>query len=189
MLQANDTKFEGNSIYQNPFYGSKLDKYEGDGTEPDYLQLILTAKVYDVAIETPLTRAINLSNRLQNNILLKREDLQPVFSFKLRGAYNKMAHMTEAELSQGVLACSAGNHAQGVALAASKMGIPATIIMPACAPKLKCKSVERLGAKVVLFGEDFQEAKYECDRLHEVQQVNVRKTKFPSFRHTMILWL
>ena len=86
--------------------------------QPDYLERILTAQVYDVAIETPLEPAPNLSARLQNRVLLKREDMQPVFSFKLRGAYNKMAHLSSAQLARGVIAASAGNHAQGVALAA-----------------------------------------------------------------------
>ena len=94
----------------------------------DYLQKILTAKVYDVAIESPLELAPALSRRLGNRVLLKREDQQPVFSFKLRGAYNKMAHLTAAERARGVIAASAGNHAQGVALAAQKLGCAATIV-------------------------------------------------------------
>ncbi|KAK4547153.1 threonine deaminase [Oleoguttula mirabilis] len=132
---------------------------------PDYLRLILTAKVYDVVDETPLTHAINLSNRLESHILLKREDLQPVFSFKLRGAYNKMAHLSEAERWKGVIACSAGNHAQGVAYSARKLRIPATITMPTGTPAIKHTNVTRMGGNVVLHGADFDEAKAECSRL------------------------
>ena len=95
----------------------------------DYLQKILTAKVYDVAVETPLELAASLSERLGNRVLLKREDQQPVFSFKLRGAYNKMAQLRAAERARGVIAASAGNHAQGVALAAQRLGCDATIVM------------------------------------------------------------
>ncbi|KAI8833233.1 tryptophan synthase beta subunit-like PLP-dependent enzyme [Chytriomyces cf. hyalinus JEL632] len=141
------------------------------GTETDYLKLILTANVYDVAIETPLQTAHNLSNKLKNNILLKREDLQPVFSFKLRGAYNRMQQLTKAEKEAGVIACSAGNHAQGVALAAQKMGIKAKIVMPLATPPIKIRNVKRLGAEVVLFGNDFDEAKIECARLTEVNKL------------------
>ncbi|RKP05551.1 tryptophan synthase beta subunit-like PLP-dependent enzyme, partial [Thamnocephalis sphaerospora] len=125
---------------------------------PDYLRLILTARVYDVAKETPLQQAINVSARLGANILLKREDLQPVFSFKLRGAYNRMQALSAEERSKGVIACSAGNHAQGVALSAQKMGIRATIVMPSATPEIKVRSVRRLGANVLLHGVDFDEA-------------------------------
>src|SRR5512147_1398560 len=103
----------------------------------DYLERILTSRVYDVAVESPLDVAHNLSRRLNNQILLKREDLQPVFSFKCRGAYNKMAKLTAAQLARGVVAASAGNHAQGVALAAQKLGATAIIVMPATTPKIK----------------------------------------------------
>ncbi|KAI8837556.1 tryptophan synthase beta subunit-like PLP-dependent enzyme [Chytridium lagenaria] len=129
--------------------------------------MILTANVYDVAIETPLQKAHNLSNRLNNTLLLKREDLQPVFSFKLRGAYNRMQQLSKEEREAGVIACSAGNHAQGVALAAQKMGIKATIVMPVATPPIKWRNVRRLGAEVVLFGNDFDEAKGECARLSQ----------------------
>ncbi|KAK1821896.1 threonine deaminase [Friedmanniomyces endolithicus] len=132
---------------------------------PDYLRLILTAKVYDVVETTPLTHAINLSNRLESHVLLKREDLQPVFSFKLRGAYNKMAHLTDAERWKGVIACSAGNHAQGVAYSARKLKIPATITMPIGTPAIKHTNVTRMGGNVVLHGADFDAAKAECARL------------------------
>ncbi|KAF1810485.1 threonine dehydratase I [Eremomyces bilateralis CBS 781.70] len=133
---------------------------------PDYLRLILTSKVYEIVkTETPLTTALNLSNRLQCNVLLKREDLQPVFSFKLRGAYNKMAHLPPRERWKGVVACSAGNHAQGVAMSARHLKIPATIVMPAGTPTIKHLNVARLGGCVVLHGADFDAAKEEAARL------------------------
>src|SRR5262245_61047280 len=116
----------------------------------DYLQKILTAKVYDVAIESPLEFAPTLSRRLGNRLLLKREDMQAVFSFKLRGAYNKMAHLAPAERERGVIAASAGNHAQGVALAAQRLGCTAVIVMPATTPRIKIETVRRLGACVLL---------------------------------------
>ena len=124
----------------------------------DYLQKILTAKVYDVAIESPLDLAPALSRRLGNRILLKREDQQPVFSFKLRGAYNKMAHLSPAERARGVIAASAGNHAQGVALAAQKLNCTATIVMPVTTPHIKIAAVEALGGKVVLCGDSYSDA-------------------------------
>ncbi|RKP34784.1 tryptophan synthase beta subunit-like PLP-dependent enzyme [Dimargaris cristalligena] len=130
--------------------------------------MILTARVYDAAIQTPLTKAVNLSNRQGNDFYLKREDLQPVFSFKIRGAYNKMYHLTAAEKARGVVACSAGNHAQGVALSAQKLGIQATIIMPTATPEIKWRNVKRLGAEVVLFGSTFDEAREECTRLSQL---------------------
>ncbi|KAF2717613.1 threonine dehydratase-like protein [Polychaeton citri CBS 116435] len=135
--------------------------------QPDYLRLILTSRVYDVVEETPLTHAINLSNRLECNVLLKREDLLPVFSFKLRGAYNKMAHLSQTERWKGVVACSAGNHAQGVAYSARKLKIPATITMPLGTPAIKHSNVSRMGGNVVLHGADFDEAKAECSRLQK----------------------
>ncbi|KAF7189766.1 Threonine dehydratase, mitochondrial [Pseudocercospora fuligena] len=131
---------------------------------PDYLRLISMAKVYDVVEQTPLTHAVNLSNRLETTVMLKREDLLPVFSFKLRGAYNKMAHLTQEERWKGVIACSAGNHAQGVAFSARKLRIPATITMPLGTPAIKHQNVSRLGGNVVLHGADFDEAKAECNR-------------------------
>jgi threonine dehydratase len=124
----------------------------------DYLQKILTAKVYDVAIETPLGPAPALSARLRNRVLLKREDEQPVFSFKLRGAYNKMAQMSAAERARGVIAASAGNHAQGVALAAQRLGCTATIVMPVTTPQIKIAAVEARGARVVLHGDSYSDA-------------------------------
>ncbi|MBL0122222.1 MAG: threonine ammonia-lyase, biosynthetic [Betaproteobacteria bacterium] len=124
----------------------------------DYLKRILSARVYDVAIESPLTRSVGISEALGNEVLLKREDLQPVFSFKLRGAYNKMAHLSAAELKRGVICASAGNHAQGVALAAQKLGCKATIVMPVTTPSIKIQAVERRGAEVILKGDGYHEA-------------------------------
>jgi threonine dehydratase len=124
----------------------------------DYLQRILTARVYDVAVETPLDLAPTLSARFGNSILLKREDMQPVFSFKLRGAYNKMAGLSPAELKRGVIAASAGNHAQGVALSAQKLGCRAVIVMPTTTPKIKIDAVKARGAEVLLTGESYSDA-------------------------------
>lgn len=124
----------------------------------DYLRRILNARVYDVAIETPLEPASDLSRRFGNTVLLKREDLQEVFSFKLRGAYNKMANLPAAELANGVIASSAGNHAQGVALAANELGCRAVIVMPTTAPSLKVEAVAARGAEIVLHGESYNEA-------------------------------
>ncbi|RDI74514.1 threonine ammonia-lyase, biosynthetic [Gaiella occulta] len=126
--------------------------------EIDYLEAILNANVYDVAIESPLQEAPLLSARLGNRLLLKREDLQPVFSFKLRGAYNKMSRLPPAELRRGVVAASAGNHAQGVALAAQRLGAAATIVMPVTTPQIKVGAVRALGAEVVLEGDSYDDA-------------------------------
>ncbi|MEC8897356.1 MAG: threonine ammonia-lyase, biosynthetic, partial [Pseudomonadota bacterium] len=123
-----------------------------------YIKKILDARVYDVAIETPLTEARSLSKRFGNNIMLKREDLQPVFSFKIRGAYNRIAQLSEEQKAKGVICASAGNHAQGVALAAKKLGIKAVIVMPQTTPEIKVRSVRDHGARVVLKGDAFDEA-------------------------------
>lgn len=133
----------------------------------EYLQKILTASVYDVARLTPLDRATNLSNRLGNEVLLKREDLQPVFSFKLRGAYNKIATLSPGELERGVICSSAGNHAQGVSLAASRVGTKATIVMPRTTPAIKVNAVRNLGGRVVLHGDSYDEAKKHAAKLVE----------------------
>ena len=130
-----------------------------------YIKKILSAQVYDVAIESPVDPAPLLSKRFDNNILLKREDLQPVFSFKLRGAYNKMMHLSDAERAKGVIAASAGNHAQGLALAALKLGVKATIIMPKTTPQIKVDAVRRRGAKVVLHGDTYDEASIHAQKL------------------------
>ena len=124
----------------------------------DYLQKILTARVYDVAVETPLEKAARLSKRLANTVLLKREDQQPVFSFKVRGAYSKMANLSPAQLRCGVICASAGNHAQGVALGAKRLGCKAMIVMPVTTPKLKIDAVRALGAEVVLHGDSYSDA-------------------------------
>jgi len=123
-----------------------------------YLQKILTARVYDVALETPLEAARSLSKRLSNQVLLKREDSQPVFSFKLRGAYNKMAQLPPEQLQRGVICASAGNHAQGVALGAKRLGCKAMIVMPVTTPKLKIDAVRSFGGDVVLHGESYSDA-------------------------------
>ncbi len=112
----------------------------------DYLERILTARVYDVAVETPIDLAPGMSERLGNRVLLKREDMQPVFSFKLRGAYNKMAGLSRKDLKRGVIAASAGNHAQGVALSAQRLGCKATIVMPVTTPLIKVDAVRARGA-------------------------------------------
>jgi threonine dehydratase len=124
----------------------------------DYLVQILTARVYDVAQESPLEYAPNLSTRLNNKLLLKREDLQSVFSFKLRGAYNKMVQLSSEKLAQGVIAASAGNHAQGVALAARHLGTRAIIVMPLTTPQLKVDAVKARGGEVVLHGDTYDDA-------------------------------
>ena len=129
-----------------------------------YLQKILTARVYDVAVETALDAAPALSARIGNHVFLKREDTQPVFSFKLRGAYNKMAHLTPAQLRRGVICASAGNHAQGVALAAHRLGCKAFIVIPVTTPSLKIDAVRALGGEVVLHGDSYSDA-----HLHAMQ--------------------
>src|SRR4051794_36519195 len=134
-------------------------------THDSMLRLILTSRVYDVAHETPLEAAPRMSRRLGNDIRLKREDLQPVFSFKLRGAYNRIAHMTEAERERGVIAASAGNHAQGVAFAARHLGLRALIVMPQTTPEIKVQAVRDLGAEVVLTGDTYADARSHCDTL------------------------
>ena len=126
------------------------------------LKKILTSKVYAAAIETPLEEATVLSQQLKNQVLLKREDLQPVFSFKLRGAYNRIAHLSEADRAKGVITASAGNHAQGVAFSGQKLGIKTVIVMPMTTPAIKVSAVKSFGAKVVLFGDNYSEAAEHC---------------------------
>ncbi|MBI3523157.1 MAG: threonine ammonia-lyase, biosynthetic [Betaproteobacteria bacterium] len=138
---------------------------------PDYLEKILNARVYDVAIETPLELAANLSLRCGNRILLKREDMQAVFSFKLRGAYNKMAQLSAAQRKRGVITASAGNHAQGVALAAQKLGCRAVIVMPVTTPRIKIDAVRNRAAEVVLVGESYDEAYAHALLLEKKQQL------------------
>lgn len=131
----------------------------------DYLRRILTARVYDVARETPLDAAPKLSRRLGSKVFLKREDTQPVFSFKLRGAFNKMVHLTEEERARGVICASAGNHAQGVALAAKRLGCRAVIVMPVTAPAMKVEAVRSLGGEVVLVGDSFSDAAAHAEKM------------------------
>jgi len=123
-----------------------------------YIEKILSARVYDVADETPLERARTLSKRLHNQVLMKREDMQSVFSFKLRGAYNRLYHLSDKQKHQGVIAASAGNHAQGVALSASRLNIKATIVMPRTTPRIKVRAVQAYGAKTILVGDTYDEA-------------------------------
>src|SRR5438105_1961915 len=131
----------------------------------DYLERVLKARVYDVAIESPLEPARALSKRLRNDLLIKREDLQAIFSFKLRGAYNKMAALPRARLARGVIAASAGNHAQGVALAAQRLGCRAVIVMPVTTPRIKVDAVRSRGAEVRLYGDSYAEAYEEALRV------------------------
>ncbi|MFZ5604586.1 MAG: pyridoxal-phosphate dependent enzyme, partial [Pseudomonadota bacterium] len=131
------------------------------------IKKILQARVYDVAIQTPIDRARSLSRRLDNAIWLKREDLQPVFSFKIRGAYNKIVNLTDEEKARGVICASAGNHAQGVALAANRLGIKSVIVMPQTTPEIKVSAVRTLGGKVVLHGDAFDEAAVHAMELME----------------------
>jgi threonine dehydratase len=138
-------------------------------SDNSYLQRILNARVYDVAVETSLTHAKNLSKRLSNKVWLKREDEQPVFSFKLRGAYNKMVHLSAEARAKGVICASAGNHAQGVALSAKKLGCRAVIVMPVTTPKVKVDAVHALGGEVVLFGDSFTDAHGHARELESAQ--------------------
>ena len=126
---------------------------------------VLNSRVYDVARETPLDAAPRLTSRLGNEVLLKREDLQPIFSFKIRGAYNKVAHLTDRERARGIIAASAGNHAQGVAYSAKVLALRAVIVMPQTTPQIKVDAVRAMGAEVVLFGDSYADAKEHCDVL------------------------
>jgi threonine dehydratase len=134
-----------------------------------YVRKILQARVYDVARKTPLQLAANLSKRLRNSILIKREDMQPVFSFKIRGAYNKIANLSEADRQRGIIAASAGNHAQGVALSANKLGLRAVIAMPKTTPEIKVESVRNWGAEIVLHGNSYDDAYAHARKLSEEQ--------------------
>ncbi|CAI08039.1 Threonine dehydratase [Aromatoleum aromaticum EbN1] len=138
---------------------------------PDYLEKTLNARVYDVAEETPLDLAPNLSARIHNRIYLKREDMQPVFSFKLRGAYNKMAHLPPQALKRGVICASAGNHAQGVALSAQKLGVRAVIVMPTSTPQIKVDAVRARGGEVVLAGDSYSDAYAHSLELEKVDKL------------------
>src|SRR5580698_4233262 len=133
--------------------------------QENYVERILKAKVYDVAVETSLETAPRLSRRLDNRILFKREDLQPVFSFKIRGAYNKIAQLSPISAQRGVICASAGNHAQGVALGARTRGIHAVVVMPLTTPEIKVQAVADLGAEIVLHGDDYDEANVKATEL------------------------
>jgi threonine dehydratase len=136
-----------------------------------YIERVLRARVYDVAIESPLDYATGLSRRLGNRVYIKREDLQPVFSFKLRGAYNKISGLGEAARKAGVIAASAGNHAQGVALAAARLGIRAVIVMPCTTPAIKVNGVRNRGAEIILHGDTYDEAYVRAIELAEAAQL------------------
>ena len=124
----------------------------------NYIKEINESNVYDVAEKTPLTLLTKISTKYENTIYLKREDLQPIFSFKCRGAYNKISNLNKKQIAKGIIAASAGNHAQGVALSASKLNIDAKIVMPTTTPSIKIESVKKFGVQVVLFGDSFDEA-------------------------------
>ncbi|KAG8062335.1 hypothetical protein GUJ93_ZPchr0003g17134 [Zizania palustris] len=167
---------------------------EGEGVEAaggarggpgamEYLTSVLSSKVYDVAIESPLQLATKLSERLSVNLWIKREDLQPVFSFKLRGAYNMMAKLSREQLERGVICSSAGNHAQGVALSAQRLGCDAIIVMPVTTPEIKWRSVERLGATVVLKGDSYDEAQSYAKQRCEQEGL----TFIPPFDHPDVI--
>lgn len=141
----------------------------GKPSPMEYLQRILTAPVYDVAHVTPLSRLPVTSAALDNEVSLKREDLQDIYSFKIRGAYTKISSLSQEQRLRGIVAASAGNHAQGVALSASRLGIQATICMPVTTPHIKVRSVERLGGKVVLVGDNFDAAQAHCQHLVETE--------------------
>lgn len=136
-----------------------------------YLQRILTSRVYDVVQETPLHYASRLSQRLGNQVYFKREDLQPIFSFKLRGAYNRMAHLSDAERERGVITASAGNHAQGVAFSGQKLGIRTVIVMPATTPSIKVEACRARGAEIVLHGDSYSDAEAHAYQLQAEQQL------------------
>lgn len=135
------------------------------GLVESLVRAIATSRVNDICEETPLEVAPRLSDRLDNTVYLKREDLHEVFSFKIRGAYNRMAQLDESERQAGVIAASAGNHAQGVAYAANRLGIRAVIVMPDTTPAIKVDAVRRLGAEVIIAGDNYAEAELECVRV------------------------
>ncbi|KAK9999482.1 hypothetical protein SO802_019085 [Lithocarpus litseifolius] len=176
-------------VYESGFLGVVPKKLAGEShshnhKDINYLNEILLSKVYDVAVETPLDYASKLSEKLDVHIWLKREDLQPeVFSFKLRGAYNMMAKLSREQLRKGVICCSAGNHAQGVALSAQKLGVDAVVAMPTTTPEIKLKTVERLGATVVLVGESYAEAQEYAKRRAKEEG----RTFVPGFDHPDII--
>ena len=151
--------------------------------QDDYLKMVLKAPVYDVAKETPLDAMTSLSKRLNNHVCLKREDMQPVFSYKLRGAYTLMASLTEDERRRGVIAASAGNHAQGVAVAAAKLGVQALIVMPKTTPEIKVNSVRRLNAEIILHGNTYDDA---SEHAHQLA-VERGLTYIPPYDHPLVI--
>ncbi|KAM7264189.1 hypothetical protein ACFE04_001872 [Oxalis oulophora] len=185
----NKKKVSASSLqYPSGFVGAKPEQSTGDSTvnvvdAMDYLTKILTAKVYDVAIESPLHLAPKLSEKIDNRVWLKREDLQPVFSFKLRGAYNMMAQLSQEQLDRGVICSSAGNHAQGVALAAKRLGCTAVICMPVTTPEIKWRSVEKLGSQVVLVGDSYDEAQTFAKKRSQQEG----RTFIPPFDHPSVI--
>ncbi|EJD02924.1 threonine ammonia-lyase [Fomitiporia mediterranea MF3/22] len=182
-MSASTANLEYASHAPEPIKDSRTSENAEPSQPPDYLRLILTARVYDILKETPLVYASNLSTKLGNEIWLKREDLQEVFSFKIRGAYNFMAHLSQEDRWKGVVTCSAGNHAQGVALSGSRLKIPCTIVMPKATPAIKVRNALRYGAKVVLHGEDFDAAKHESVRL----AAQYGLTFVPPFDHPLVI--
>ncbi|KAL1541343.1 Threonine dehydratase biosynthetic, chloroplastic [Salvia divinorum] len=173
---------ESGFLLQNENMGNGADR-EGALTAMEYLTNILASKVYDVAYESPLQLAAKLSEKRGANIWLKREDLQPVFSFKLRGAYNMMAKLPKVQLERGVICSSAGNHAQGVALSAQRLGCNAVIVMPVTTPEIKWRSVERLGATVVLLGDSYDEAQSYAKKRAEEEGLSF----IPPFDHSDVI--
>ncbi|XP_076938826.1 threonine dehydratase 1 biosynthetic, chloroplastic-like [Bidens hawaiensis] len=183
-LRVSPSSFQYESGRLGAVPDHKVEEGNGALTEMEYLTNILSSnRVYDVAIESPLSLAPKLSERLGVNVWLKREDLQPVFSFKLRGAYNMMAKLPKEQLAKGVICSSAGNHAQGVALAAKTLGCDAVIVMPVTTPRIKWESVKRLGATVVLEGDSYDEAQAYAKKRGESEN----RTFVPPFDHPDII--
>ncbi|KAM0937239.1 putative threonine ammonia-lyase [Dioscorea sansibarensis] len=178
-----DSGYLGGISEKTPLRSGARSGEDGALNPMAYLTSILSSKVYDVALESPLQLASKLSERLGVNLWLKREDLQPVFSFKLRGAYNMMARLSKEQLEKGVICSSAGNHAQGVALSAQRLGCDAVIAMPVTTPEIKWKSVERLGATVVLVGDSYDEAQLYATKRAEQEG----RTFIPPFDHPDVI--
>ncbi|OQR95010.1 l-threonine ammonia-lyase [Achlya hypogyna] len=165
--------------------GSSL-RYTPSLSTDDYCRMTIESRAYDIAVHTPLMKAHAMSAALRNTIYLKREDMQPVFSFKIRGAYNKMAHLSQAKRDAGVVCCSAGNHAQGVALSAKTLGIHATIVMPLATPDIKVKAVQQHGGsniKIILHGNNFDEAAAEAKRI----EANEGRTMILPFDDPLVI--
>ncbi|CAM8892622.1 unnamed protein product [Rhodiola kirilowii] len=180
IVSPESLKYESGSLGAVPKEKMKI---MGVHSAMGYLTRILSSKVYDVAVESPLEYAPKLSERVGSNIWIKREDLQPVFSFKLRGAYNMMANLPIDQLTKGVICSSAGNHAQGVALSAQRLGCHAIIVMPVSTPEIKWKAVERLGGEVVLVGESYDEAQAYAKRRAKDENL----TFVPPFDHPDVI--